>query len=63
MKMFVWEDAIDVGYGGSVVVAVAETLDEARALARQKAGPLANLGEPDAILDLPVAYVYGVGGL
>jgi hypothetical protein len=63
MKLFIWEDVLDMGYGGSVVVVVAEHLEGALMMAQEEAGPKVKLGDPTHVFDAPAAYSYGVGGL
>lgn len=66
MKMFVWSDPYRVSYGSSMVMAVAETVDDARRIAKsaprytynefhQGDGCEIELGEPTRIVDLPCA--------
>lgn len=70
MKLFVWCEPYDVSYGTSMFYAVAETVEEAKALAvgapnyafgryKQDGTPKVELGEPTRVLDLPCAeWVY-----
>jgi hypothetical protein len=37
MKMFIWDNPVLIKYGGSVIVAVAETIEEAREVATTQA--------------------------
>lgn len=66
MKLFVWSNPYPVSYGSSMVVAVAETVEQARELAKsaprytynefhQGDGYWVTLGEPTRIVDLPCA--------
>ena len=67
MKLFIWEDPYDVHYGMSCYMAVADTVEQARAMAeaasgyelverrRGRHGVKITLGEPTHIHDLPYA--------
>lgn len=67
MKLYVWVDPYPVSYGSSLVVAVASSLEEAKAIAAksplykygqfEESGPghVVTLGEPHRIVDLPCA--------
>lgn len=66
MKMFIWIDPWRVPYGSSLIVAVAESLEEARDLPVDVANgrlspwnpPQIKLGEPSRIVDLPTAQAF-----
>jgi hypothetical protein len=68
MKVFIWNDPYGVAYGGSICYVVAETVEQARSLAKhgslRKYGlgddpaPNIALGEPDHIVDCPCAEWY-----
>lgn len=72
MKMYVWADPWSIRYGSSVVIAVAESEDDARAqVAEGRTYAFARydndgcphldklkLGKPDRVLDLPCAEAY-----
>lgn len=69
MKLFVWNNPYGVSYGGSCLYVVAETEDQARALAVTASiskfgdapeGALGEqkLGPPDRVVDVPYAEVY-----
>jgi hypothetical protein len=68
MKMYVWVDPYLMSYGGSMLYAVAESVEQAKQIAMEKAliwsfGKYSphqhkagiELGEPTRILDLPCA--------
>lgn len=69
MKLFIWADPYRIGYGSSLLVAVAETEEEARAEAAmapayafgefsadgERCQYAEKLGKPTRILDLPCA--------
>lgn len=66
MKLFVWANPYPVKYGGSMVIAVARDVDEARKVVATGgkysyaeygpgASPNVPLGEPTRIVDLPCA--------
>ena len=66
MKLFVWVDPYEVEFGTSMLFAVAETLEEAKAEAmrgqayafgefKQDRVPVVELGAPTRVLDLPCA--------
>ena len=70
MKLFVWNDCYGVRYGAACAYAVAETVEQARALI-QNAGvseyghaPVDQThgadvsGDPDRICDVPYAEIY-----
>jgi hypothetical protein len=72
MKLFAWKDGVLTNYGGSLVVAVADTVEQARSLAIEKirqdmgrdfAPEDLDLGEPSSVSDLPAAAWFSVGGL
>lgn len=56
MKLFVWENAYYVPYGESLVLAVAESIEEARRLAASKCSVA--LGEPTSIHEVPCAVTH-----
>lgn len=71
VKLFVWVNPYEVGYGGSMLYAVAEDEQRARELIAKGAprysfgdypeAPLQfndQLGPPDRVLDVPCAEVY-----
>jgi hypothetical protein len=69
MKLYVWVNPFKPSYGGSVIYAVADTLEQAKKLAltseRYAFGfhaiddyPINELGEPDRILECPCAECY-----
>jgi predicted RNase H-like HicB family nuclease len=66
MKMFIWADPYSVSYGSTIYTAVAETVEEAREMAKtapayafteykekNTPGPSVKLGEPTRVVDLP----------
>jgi hypothetical protein len=70
VKLFIWADPYRVTYGSSLLVAVAETVEEAKEIAQTKAksysygkyentlrgaGFAIDLGEPTRVVDLPCA--------
>jgi hypothetical protein len=66
MKLFVWADPYKIRYGSSALFAVAETEEQARALAinapryayvrfKKDSGAKAELGPPTRIVELPCA--------
>lgn len=71
MKLFVWADPYTIPYGSSLLIAVAETVEEAREAAssrsvtysygKHKQGTnnrhdaAADLGEPTRVVDIPCA--------
>ena len=70
MKLFVWAEPYGVNYGSSMLIAVAETVEQAREIAVKAPGYsfaqyrdvnnedwviAATLGEPTRIVDLPCA--------
>ncbi len=65
MKLYVWVDPYEVAYGSSLVVAIADTLREARKQAAtgkayaygdsQQPTPAVPLGKPTRIISLPCA--------
>lgn len=71
MKLFVWANPYSVDYGSSLLIAVAETVEEAKEIAGNSCSryacsefeegqndmqsTAATLGEPSRILDLPCA--------
>ena len=68
MKMFIWANPYRIPYGTSYFYAVAETVEDARALAvdakafaygefKQEHTEKFELGEPTRVLDLPCAEV------
>ena len=67
--MFVWVDPINLEYGSSMVVAVAETVEQAREIAQKSPSYLYGnlpgadrnlpvLGEPTRVVDIPCAEWY-----
>jgi hypothetical protein len=70
MKLFVWNDPYAVRYGGSIIYAVAETVEEARTAIKSartsKFGLLPGergyfdigTAEPTRVLDAPCAEIY-----
>lgn len=65
MKLFIWNEPYPVKYGSSMVFAVAETVEEAREIAKASprysfdsfdgTGGTVGLGTPDRVVDLPCA--------
>lgn len=57
MKMYVWVDPYEVLYGSSLVIAVADSLEEARKEASKvnRAYYAFPLGKPTRVLSLPCA--------
>jgi hypothetical protein len=66
MKLFVWGQPYNVPFGSSMYFAVAETVEQAREMARtapafaytsieENPPPAVLLGEPTRVLDLPCA--------
>lgn len=67
MKLFVWNRPYDIPWGLSMVFAIAETLEEAKAIAETAAAygyfddtpdnipTHVKLGEPSRVVDLPCA--------
>ena len=71
MKLYVWSDPYHVAYGSSLLIAVADSVEEARALAASKCirysfgeyeqgrdgmeSTVAKLGTPTRVVDLPCA--------
>lgn len=67
MNLYIWADPHHVPYGGSLLVAVAETLDEAKAIAKRSpcyefggylgdiTGDQIPLGEPTRVVPVPCA--------
>jgi hypothetical protein len=68
MKLFIWAEPYQIDYGSAMLIAVAETEDEARAIAegaprysygqyrnRNETGGGVKLGEPTRVVDLPCA--------
>lgn len=63
MKLFIWEDPYLVKWGMSLVVAIAETVEQAREVAiaasdapdNMKRGGTLTLGEPTQVIDVPGA--------
>lgn len=66
MKLFIWADVYPVNYGDSMLIVVAETLEEAKTLAkngtaysfgiyRAEGIPEVRLGEPTRVVDAPCA--------
>jgi hypothetical protein len=68
MKLFIWADPYSVSYGSSMIFAVAETVDQAKTIAKTSMAYVygkyddndnhpqgTELGTPDRILDLPCA--------
>lgn len=70
MKLYIWNDAVDIHYGGAIMIVAAPNLTEARKQARKarhvkySAHPsdgivsLPDLGPPDAVIDAPAAVLY-----
>lgn len=68
MKLYVWADPYQISYGSAMLIAVAETEDEARAIAEGaprysfglyrnngETGGGVKLGKPTRVVDLPCA--------
>jgi hypothetical protein len=68
MKMYVWANPYEVDYGNSIVIAVAESLEQAKAVAKsgkaytfiefdedEKSFESFDLGEPIRVLECPCA--------
>lgn len=66
MKLFVWERPYTVFYGSSMLIAVAESVEEAKRIAKSAPGysytifdghpnRSVKLGEPTRVVDLPCA--------
>lgn len=64
MKLYIWADPYPVAYGSSMAIAVAGSVEEAKAILRDSARayayaryseavPKADLGEPTRVVDLP----------
>lgn len=73
MKLFIWNNPYRPQYGGAIIYAVAETVEEARAVAQkapimefgepgtqdaQDTTVAIAVGEPDRVCDLPYAEIY-----